>query len=124
MVVAIAAAKALTAKGDLKHLNALDLETSSWTRSRFQRMGFVRRAKTTSKPEIPERVKNEAALILHHQILEKYQIPSSMLINIDQTPLEYAPVSNQMMSQKGSKHVAIERSNILKRHNCNIWNNI
>ena len=38
--------------------------------------------------------------------------------------LKYPPVSNQMMSQKGSKHVAIERSNILKRHNCNIWNNI
>ena len=44
------------------------------------------RAKTTSKPEIPERAKNEAAFILHHQILEKYQIPSSMLINIDQIP--------------------------------------
>ena len=71
----------------------------------------MRRAKTTSKPEILERAKNEAALILHHQIVdlvEKYQISSSMLINIDQTPLKYAPASNQTMAQKGSKHVAIK----------------
>ena len=76
-VVAIATAKALIAKSDLEHLKALDLENSSWTKSLFRRMGFVRRAKTTSKPEIPERAKNEAALILRHQIVnlvEKYQI--------------------------------------------------
>ena len=33
-----------------------------------------------------------------------------MLINVDQTPLKYAPVSNQTMAQKGSKHVVIEGS--------------
>ena len=113
MAVAIAAAKALIAKSDLEHLKAVDLENSSWTKSLFPRMGFLRRAKTTSKPGIPERAKSEAALILHHQIIylvEKYQIPSSMLINVDQTPLKYAPVSNQMMAQKGFKHVAIEGS--------------
>ena len=50
---------------------------------------------------------------LHHQIIdivEKYQIPSSMLINIDQTLLKYAPVSNRTMAQKGSTHIAIEGS--------------
>ena len=100
-VVAIATANALIAKSGLEHLEALDLENSSWTKSLFRRMGFVRRAKTTSKPEIPERGKNEATLILHYQIIdlvEKYQIPSSILINIDQTPLKYAPVSNQTMA--------------------------
>ena len=109
-VVAIATAKALIAN---EHLKALVLENSSWTKSLFRRMGFVRRVKTTSKPEIPERAKNEAALILQYQIVDfvdKYQIPSSMLINIDQTPLIYAPVSNQTIAQKGSKHVAIEES--------------
>ena len=112
-VVAIATAKALIARSDLPHLKALDLESSSWTKSLFQRMGFVRRAKTTSKPEIPERAKTEAALILHHQIVdlvEKHHIPQSMVINIDQTPLKYASVSNQTMAQKGSNHVAIHGS--------------
>ena len=59
-VVAIATAKALIAKSDLEYLKALDLEHSSWTKSLFRKMGFVRRAKTTSKLEIPERAKNEA----------------------------------------------------------------
>ena len=95
-VVAIATAKAIIAENDLEHLKTLDLDNSSWTKSLFRKIGFVRQAKTTSKPEIPKRTKNEAALILHHQIanlVEKYQIPSLMLINIDQTPLKYAPVS-------------------------------
>ena len=80
-VVTIATAKALIAKSDLEHLKALDLENLLWIKSLF-------RAKTTSKPEIPEHAKNEAALTMHHQIVdlvEKYQIPSSMLIRIDQT---------------------------------------
>ena len=112
-VVAIATAKALIARSDLPHLKALDIESSSWTNSLFQRMGFVRRAKTTSKPEILERAKTEAALILHHQIValvEKHHIPQSMVINIDQTTLKYASVSNQTMAQKGSNHVAIHGS--------------
>ena len=112
-MVAIVTAKALIAKSDLEYRKALDLENSSWTKSLFRRMGFVRRGKTTSKPEIPERAKNEAALILQHQIVdlvEKCQIASLMLINIDQTPFKYAPVSNQTMVQKRSKHVAIEGS--------------
>ena len=104
-MVAIVTAKALIAKSDLEYRKALDLENSSWTKSLFRRMGFVRRGKTASKPEIPQRAKNEAALILQHQIVdlvEKYQIASLMLINIDQTPLKYAPVSNQTMAQKRS----------------------
>ena len=58
----------------------------------------------------PELAKKEAGLILHHQIvdlIEKYQIPPSMVINIDQTPLKYAQVTNQTLVTKGSKHVAI-----------------
>ena len=112
-MVAIVTAKVLIAKSDLEYRKALDLEHSSWTKSLFRRMGFVRRGKTASKPEIPQRAKNEAALILQHQIVdlvEKYQIASLMLINIDQTPLKYAPVSNQTMVQKRFKHVAIEGS--------------
>ena len=112
-MVAIVTAKALIAKSDLEYREALDLENSSWTKSLFRRMGFVRRGKTASKPEIPQRAKNEAALILQHQIVdlvEKCQIASLMLINIDQTPFKYAPVSNQTMVQKRSKHVAIEGS--------------
>ena len=112
-VVAIATATALIARSDQQHLKVLDLDCSSWVKSLFQRMGFVKRAKTTSKPEIPERAKSEAALILHHHIVdlvERHHILSSMVINIDQTLLKYAPVSNQTLAKKGSNHVAIHGS--------------
>ena len=102
-VAAIATTKALIEKSDQQHLKNLDLERSPWAKSLFQRMGFVRRAKTISKPEIPERAKSEIVLILHHQIVdlvEKHHLPPSMVINIDQTPLKYAPVSNQSTAQK------------------------
>ena len=72
-VVAIATAKALITKSDLEQVKALDLENSSWTKGIFWRIGFVRRAKITPKPEIPERAKNEAAFILHHQIFDLVQ---------------------------------------------------
>ena len=111
--MAIATAKALIERSDEQHLKVLDLELSSWAKSLFQRMGFVNRACTTSKPEVPELAKKEAGLILQHQIvdlIEKYQIPPSMVINIDQTPLKYAPVTNQTLVTKGSKHVVITGS--------------
>ena len=103
-MVAIATAKALIGKSGLEHLKSLNLENLSWTKSLFRKMDFVRRAKATSKPETPEPVKTEDDLILHHQIVdlaEKYEILSSMLINIDQKLLRHAPVSNQMMAKKG-----------------------
>ena len=77
-VVAIATTKALIAKSELEHLKALDLSNSLCTKTLFRRMGSVRRVRRTSKPEKPNRPKSEAALILHHKIVnfvKKYQIP-------------------------------------------------
>ena len=109
-VVANATAKALISKSDDEHLRVIDLDSSSWAKSLFQRMGFVKRACTTSRPDIPAGARKEAELIFHHQITtlkEKHQIPSSLIINIDQTPSKYAPVSSRTMAEKNSKHVAI-----------------
>ena len=56
----------------------------------------MKRACTTVRPESPEGAR-EAELIFHHEIVtmvEKYSIPASLVINIDQTPLKYAPVSS------------------------------
>ena len=74
-------------------------------------MGFKKRTCTTSKPEIPELAKKEAKLIFQHQIaevVERHSIPLPLVMNVDQTPLKYAPVANQTLSCKGSKHVAIK----------------
>ena len=62
---------------------------NSWAKSLFFRMGYVRRAKTTSQVQIPKVVQKEAELIFQHKfakIVEAHQIPNCMILNLDQTP--------------------------------------
>ena len=109
-IVAVAVAKALIEKSSDELLKVLDLDNSSWVKRLFVRMGFVKRACTTARPEIPEGVRKESELIFHHEItslVERYSIPSTLSINIDQTPLKYAPVSSRTMATKNSKHVHV-----------------
>ena len=50
--------------------------------------------RTTGKVEILEGARKEAELLYLHNILpivEKYEIPHSLIINLDQTPLKYIP---------------------------------
>ena len=73
-------------------------------------MGFVRRAATTSKVEILEGAKKKAELVYLLTIvstIEKYQIPKSMALNLDQTPLKYAPCSRHTLEKKNAKYVAM-----------------
>ena len=53
-IVAVAVAKALIEKSSDESLKVLDLDNSSWEKSLFVRMGFVKRACTTARAEIPE----------------------------------------------------------------------
>ena len=39
---------------------------------------------------------------------KKFEIPSSLILNLDQTPLKYALVGNMTMAEKGSKSVVID----------------
>ena len=61
-VVAIAITQALIAKNENKNLKVLNLEKTSWTKSLFHWMGFVKRSATTGKPAIPDGAKKEAGL--------------------------------------------------------------
>ena len=108
-IVAIATAKTLIARSQDEHLKCIDLESTSWAKSLFKRMGFKKQTCITSKPGIPELAKKEAKLIFQHQIadhVERHSIPLSLIINFDQTPLKYAPVANQTLARNGTKHVA------------------
>ena len=112
-VVANATAQALIDQSEDEHLKNINLGSSSWAKSLFHRMGFVKRTCTTSKPEIPEKAKMEAKLLYQHQIVsyvEECSIPPPLIVNFDQTPLKFAPVANRTLSAKGSKHVAITGS--------------
>ena len=92
----------------------IDVESSSWARSLFRRMGFVRRHKTSSKVEIPDKVREEIEFLFYYDIVsyvEKYDIPHSLILNLDQTPLKYVPVSQDAMAARGATSVTIEGSN-------------
>ena len=81
-------------------------------------MGFVRRRGTTAKLEIPDGAFKEAQLLFTHNIVskvDKYNIPDSLIINIDQTPTKYVPVSRSTLAKKNSKAVAIKRSSDKRR---------
>ena len=65
--------------------------------------GFRRRQATTSKLEIPEGTLKEIKLLFHHDIAskeEKFIIPHSLIINLDQTPTQYVAVGQTTLAKK------------------------
>ena len=69
--------------------------------------------RATGKVEIPEGARKEAKeaeLLYFHNIMtivEKYQIPHSLIMNLKQTPLKYIPATNRTMAKQNSKSVSI-----------------
>ena len=52
-------------------------------------------------------------LLFHHEIMskvQKYKIPYSIILNIDQIPSKYASVSTRTLAERNSKHVSISGS--------------
>ena len=65
------------------------------------------------KVEIAEGARKEAELLYLHNIVtivEKYEIPHSLIMNLGQTPLKYIPEMNQTMAKQNSKPVSIAGS--------------
>ena len=96
------------------NLDHIDLSQSSWSQSLFRRMGFVRRFGTTGKVSIPEALRKELETQYLHDIVRKIEennIPPSLVLNLDQTPSKYVPVSNKTLAPKGAKTVPIKGSN-------------
>ena len=100
---ALATAKALVKKL-LENKNLV--LGAPWEKSLFRRVGFLLRQKTTTKVLIPEGALKEAELKCHHQIVNyvvKCQIPASLIINFDQTPLKYVQISSNTMEKRDKK---------------------
>ena len=69
--------------------------------------------RTTGKVKIPEGSRKEAELLYLHNIVmivEKYEIPHSLIMNLDQTPLKYIPAMNRNTAKQNSKSVSIAGS--------------
>ena len=91
----------------------IDVSCSSWAQSLFWRMGFKKRRKASSSVDIPDFSRKEIEyLFLHDTVdtVEKYEIPLSVILNLDQTPLKYVPVGNETIGLSGSQSVTIEGS--------------
>ena len=61
------------------------------------------------KVRVPEGAKREAGLQHHYRIVslvEKYNIPTELILNSDQTPSKYVTVGRTTMAPSGSKRVA------------------
>ena len=64
--------------------------------------GFKKRMQTTGKVEIPEGARKEAELLYLRNIVtivEKYEIPHSLIMNLEQTLLKYIPEMNHTMEK-------------------------
>ena len=86
------------------NLNHIDLDESSL----FRRMKFVRRFTTTGKVPIPEAFLKEIEKAYLHRVVRKIEendIPLSLVLNSDQMPSKYIPVSNKTMAAKVLKTV-------------------
>ena len=64
-------------------------------------MNFVKRRKTSSKVDIPDKARKEIEFLFLHEIVtkvEKHNIPPELILNIDQTPLKYVSVGNEALA--------------------------
>jgi len=104
---AVSAAKALLKKYP-NAVGNIDLDSSQWAKSLFLRMGFVKRRFTSAKVDIPEKARKEIEYQFHHDIVskvERYNIPNSLIINLDQTPSSIVPgrKQNTLINRPGKK---------------------
>ena len=109
IIVAKYAAKALIQQhSDV--VGNVDIDNSSWAKRLFQRLGYVKRMRTSCKVEIPDGVRKEIEYLFLHEIVsvvEEHSIPHSLIINLDQTPSKYVPVGNTTLAKKNSSSVVL-----------------
>ena len=76
-------------------------------------MGYVRRLATNGKVEMSEKLKAEVETVYLYGIVQKvkeHKIPSSMIINLHQTPSKFVPGCNKTLAKMGCKSVPIAGS--------------
>ena len=87
--------------------------TETWAKSLLKRMGYVRRAKTSSTVEIPEGAQKEIEYQYLYEIVsakEKWNIPPDLILNFDQTPSKLVPVGRSTLAKRNSTNVTIAGS--------------
>ena len=76
-------------------------------------MEFKRRVTTTAKLPIPEGAKEELKILFLTDIVtckEKYNVPESLILNLDQTPSKLIQTSRHTLAKGGSKDIPLAGS--------------
>ena len=106
--VVIASAEGILMYKDPGLLSRINL-TKGWAKYLLHRMGFVKR-KVTSKAKVTvenfEQLKKEFLLQIN-QVIVMDEIPADLIINFDQTGLQFVPVSEWTMEAEGTKRVEV-----------------
>ena len=107
------------AKGIIRHLNPGHLVehgghlnlTKSWAQSLLRRMGWVKRKGTKDCRSVPPPEKlaklTDEYLSTIKAIITDQHIPTSMVVNFDQTGVNIVPTSNWTLNKAGEKQVPI-----------------
>ena len=77
--------------------------TDGWLYSLYKRMDFVRRTVTTSRSVVTEVLWIEIRTLFLHDIctlVQTYNIPDELIINVDLTPLKYLSTCSVTMAEK------------------------
>ena len=123
--VALAVADASVERHPEQEFNQVQFFTCPCTRSLFHCKDFVRRAGMTGKVEISAGAKKEVELTFLHKIVnnvEKFQISSSLVLNLDQTNSKFLSMGKTTVAEKGSDSVPIS-SLSEKKYDCNFYHN-
>lgn len=104
---AVAVAKAIiSVKAEYKNCDI----GPGWARSLFKRMNMTYRASTTGKLQMPTLLVEETRFVFCNDIATQattHNIPPSMIVNFDQTPISYCPAGKYTMADKGTSKIAI-----------------
>ena len=76
----------------------IDVNSSRLATSLFRRIRFVKVRKTSSKADIFDGPRKEIEFLVSR--VEEFNIPETLIININQTPLKYVSVSKETMEKK------------------------
>ena len=108
--VAVAVAHTLVERHPEQELNHVQFQACTCPRNLFHHMGFVRRTWTIGKVGISAGAKKEVRLTFLHEIInnvEKFQIPSSLVLNLEQNNSKHVSMGKKTIAEKGFNSVSI-----------------
>ena len=112
--IAIAIARCIVLASDRSLLKENGLEFHyTWCQSIFRRIGFTKRQATTAKQPVSPGFLKEIGFTFHRtikEVVEAYDIPGDLIININQTTLPFFLISKYTMDKKNEKFVPITNS--------------